>query len=130
MKCNRVAVAIIRDSQDNVLFGLRKDNGKYSNPAGHANKNEDIYHACIRELKEETGLDALDLKIVRVGYKPDKKMMVYIFDVKVDPEQKIDASADPDQEAEIWVYLDPNDIIDQLHVAIEDNWGLQYWANS
>jgi 8-oxo-dGTP pyrophosphatase MutT (NUDIX family) len=130
MKSKRVAVAIVRDENDNVLFGIRKDCGKYVNPSGKAEKGEDIYQACIRELKEETGLDALDLKLVKVGYKTEKKMMVYIFDVKVDRNQKIDPSNDPDEEADVWAYLDPNDIIDQLHVPIEENWGLHYWAKS
>lgn len=130
MKSKRVAVAIVRDKNDNVLFGIRNDCGKYVNPAGKAEKNEDIYQACIRELKEETGLDALDLKLVRVGWKKEKKMMIYIFDVKVDPSQEIDSSKDPDQEASVWAYLDPNEIVDQLYVPIEDNWGLQYWATT
>ena len=130
MKSKRVAVAIIRDKEDNVLFGIRKDSGKYTNPAGGADDGEDIYQACVRELKEETGLDALDLKLVRVGYKSEKKIMVYIFDVKVDPNQKIDVSGDPDEECDVWAYLDPNSIVDELHVPIDDNWGLEYWAKS
>jgi 8-oxo-dGTP pyrophosphatase MutT (NUDIX family) len=130
MKSKRVAVAIIRDEKDNVLFGIRKDCGKYVNPAGKAEESEDIYQACIRELKEETGLDAIDLKLVKVGYKREKNIIVYIFDVKVDLNQKIDPSKYPDKEADIWAYIDPNDIIDHLHVPIEENWGLHYWAKS
>jgi NAD+ diphosphatase len=130
MKTKRVAVAIVRNKEDNVLFGVRKDSGKYTNPAGHANEGEDIHEACLRELKEETGLDATHIKLVRVGYKPEKKVMVYIFDVKVDLDQKIDVSGDPDEECDVWAYLDPNDILDNLHVPVEDNWGLEYWANS
>lgn len=129
-KTKRVAVAIIKDEKDNVLFGIRRDNGRFTNPAGHIEENEDPYHGVVRELKEETGLDATDVKLVRVGYKSHKGIMVYIFDVKVDNNQPIDPSKDPDKECLVWAYLDPNEIIDNLHVNLEENWGLHYWANS
>lgn len=130
MKSKRVAVAIVRDKDDNVLFGIRNDSGKYTTPAGKANKNECIYDAMVRELKEETGLDAVELKLVKVGYRKETDMMIYIFDVKVDPDQKIDPSNDPDKEADIWAYLDPNDTVENLHVPIEYNLGLHHWAKS
>jgi len=130
MKTKRVAVAIIRDENDNVLFGIRNDNGLYTNPGGHLHHGEDPYEGVLRELKEETGLTGHDAKLVRVGFKEKKKMLVYIFDVKVDKNQEIDPSNDPDKEASVWVYMDPNDIVDQLHVEINENWGLEYWCNN
>lgn len=129
-KTQRVAVAIIRDEKDNILYGKRQDNGLYTNPGGHLEKGEDPYEGMIRELKEETGLDSTDIKLVRVGFKPEKKIMVYIFDVKIDHSQPIDASNDPDKECLTWAFTDPNEILDKLHVPLEDNWGLEYWANS
>lgn len=130
MKTNRVAVAIIRDHNDNVLFGIRNDNGLYTNPAGHLNKGEDPFDGCARELREETGLNATDIKLVRAGFKKGKKVLVYIFDVKVDLSQQFDSSNDPDKECDIWAYLDPNEVADQLHVPLEENWGLEYWCNN
>jgi ADP-ribose pyrophosphatase YjhB (NUDIX family) len=126
MKTKRVAVAIITDDNDNVLFGIRNDNNKYTNPGGHLEDNEDPYAGLYREVKEETGLDVIDAKLVRAGFKNGK--LVYIFRAEVDPEQEIDPSKDPDKEADIWAYLNPLDIIDELHVPLEYNWGLEEWA--
>jgi ADP-ribose pyrophosphatase YjhB (NUDIX family) len=130
VKGKRVAVALIRDDQDNVLFGLRNDCGKYTNPGGHLEGDEDAYQGVIREVKEETGLDVIALQLIKVGYRPEKKLMVYVFEVKVDPSQKVDPSNDPDKECDIWAYLDPNDVLDQLHVPVENNFLLECWAKS
>ena len=129
-KPKRVAIALIKDHRDNILFGLRSDSGKFTNPGGHVEDGEDAYCGCVREVKEETGLDVVDIKLAKVSWVTKKKLMVYVFDVKVDPNQEIDPSEDPDKECSIWAYIDPNDIIDQLHVPAEDNILLQYWANS
>jgi 8-oxo-dGTP pyrophosphatase MutT (NUDIX family) len=128
MKSKRVAAALITDDSDNILIGKRNDNGKYTNPAGKANVNEDIYDAMVRELKEETGLDAIDLSIVKV--KKINDMLIYLFKVTVDKNQKIDTSKDPDKECLSWDYIDPNDVVENLHIPLERNVLLQYWANN
>jgi 8-oxo-dGTP pyrophosphatase MutT (NUDIX family) len=126
MKSKRMAVAIVIDENDKVLMGKRNDNGKWTNPGGHLEKGEDPFEGVMRELKEETGLDAIDAKLVRAGLKGDK--LVYIFDVKVDKNQKIDVSGDPDKECDNWTYEDYFDHIKELHVPVESNWGLEYWV--
>lgn len=125
---NRVAMALITDHQDNVLTGIRNDNGKYTVPGGHLYLNEDPYEGLARELKEETGLDAKSMKLIRVTKK--SKMLVYVMKVTVDPDQQIDASNDPDKECDNWFYLDPNETVDQLHVDLPDNTVLQAWIDS
>lgn len=129
-KTKRVSIALIRDHKDDILFGLRGDVNKFTNPGGHLEEGECPYAGCVRELKEETGLDAVDIKMAKVSYVKEKNIMVYVFEVKIDPDQKIDPSEDPDKECAIWAYMDPNDIVDQLHVPLEDNVVLKYWANS
>lgn len=125
---NRIAIALICDASDNVLMGQRNDSGKYTCPGGHLEKGEDAYEGMVRELKEEAGLDAKNLKIVRCTKAGDK--ILYLFKVEIDPTQAIDTSGDPDQECQVWLYIDPNEVRDDLHVPIERNIALQYWINS
>jgi len=127
-KSKRVAVAYITDSQDNILMGKRNDNGLWSQPGGHIEVGECPYMGMARELKEEAGLDALDMKIV--ACKMVGNMLIYLFKCKVDPNQKIDTSNDPDKEFDNLEYIDPNDVREELHVPIERNVTLHYWINS
>ena len=125
---NRVAIALIVDQNDCILMGKRNDSGKWTLPAGHLKVSEDPYEGAIRELKEETGLDALDAKIAKVC-KVDGKMF-YLFCIKIDPTQAIDSSGDPDKECDSWHYMDPNEVKDGMIIPIEDNIAIQYWINS
>lgn len=122
---NRAAMSLICDDNDNVLMGIRNDNGKYTMPGGHLEIGEDPFEGMAREIKEETGLDAKEMKIARV--KKKEHILVYVMKVTVDPEQKIDTSGDPDKECDNWFYIDPNDVIDDLHVPLEDNTVLKAW---
>jgi len=125
---NRVAMALICDHKGDVLTGIRNDNGKYTVPGGHLNKGEDPFEGVARELKEESGLDAKSMKIVKVTKKG--KMLVYVMKVEIDPNQEVDATQDPDQECDTWFFMDPNETVHNLHVDLEDNTVLQAWMES
>ena len=126
----RIAINIIIDSQDDILMGRRNGSGLFTNPGGHAEDGEDIHCAAMRELKEETGLDATCIKLVKVHFVKEKSLMLYVFETKVDPNQEIDATNDPDNEVDYWQYVDPNSIKKELHVPLEQNVALKWWANS
>lgn len=125
---NRVAMALICDDSDNVLMGIRNDNGKYTVPGGHLNIGEDPFEGMARELKEETGLDAEQMKIARVTKKG--KYLVYVIKVQINPEQAVDTSGDPDEECDTWFYIDPNSVVEELHMPLEKNTVLQTWMDS
>jgi len=110
-------------------MGKRNDSKKWCAPAGRAEGKEDIHLAAVRELKEETGLDAVEIKLVHVEYNPKKRIMLYLFKIIVDSNQKIDMSGDPDEEFSEIEYIDPNDVIDQLSVPADDNVAIKYWIN-
>lgn len=127
-KTKRVAVCLIRDWKDDVLMGKRNDNSKFTQPGGHLDKGECPYQGAIRELKEETGLDATDIKLVKVI--KNGSVLVYGFEVKVDLDQEVDCTQDPDNECDSWDYLDPNDVCEELHVPVERNVLLKYWMDN
>lgn len=65
-----VAVVFLKDGK--ALFakrGIEPNKGKYDFPGGFVDYNEDIYDACVREIKEETTVDVKvsDLTLV-TGY--------------------------------------------------------------
>ena len=93
-KTKRVACCLLRDWKDDILMGKRNDNGLYTQPGGHLDKGECPYVGAIRELKEETGLDATDTKLVKVC--KNDKIMLYVFEMSVSSDQEVDVSGDPD----------------------------------
>ena len=129
-KSRRVCIALITDDHENVLMGKRNDNDRWANPGGHAHPKEDPHHSIVRELKEETGLDAQDVKLVGSNWDKERNLIIYLFKVTVDPKQMIDTSQDPDKEFDDLHYMNPNDIAEELHVPIERNIALQYWIKS
>ena len=127
-KTKRVACCLLRDWKDDILMGKRNDNNLFTQPGGHLDKGECPYMGAIRELKEETGLDATDTQLVKVC--KNENIMVYVFEMKVNPNQKIDVSGDPDKECDSWEYMDPNDVKEQLHIPLDKNAVLKYWIEN
>lgn len=125
-KTKRFAVAYIKDNKDNLLMGKRNDSGKWTNSAGGLYAKECPFEGMARELKEETGLDAKSMKLLKVG-KKDGNSIIYLFEVIIDPNQAIDPSKDPDDECAHWEYIDPIEIIDDLHIPLSENWAIQHW---
>lgn len=69
---NRVSKVII--TKNNKILLLQKKNGKYELPGGHIEVGESAINGAKREVKEETGLDVINLKQItsnnsRVLYK-------------------------------------------------------------
>lgn len=127
-RTKRVACCLVRDWKDDLLMGKRNDNGKWTQPGGHLDKGECPFMGAIRELKEETGLDATDTQLVKVC--KNGPVMVYVFEMKVNSDQEVDVSGDPDKECDAWEYTDPNEVSEELHVPIEHNAVLKYWMEN
>lgn len=127
-KSKRIAIGLIVNDKDKILMGKRNDTDKWTVPAGHIEKGECPFVGMARELKEETGLDAENIKLVKAGFKDD--MLLYLFKVEVDEKQEVDTSNDPDNECNDWTYEDPFDHIEELHIPAEKNWALKYWAEN
>jgi 8-oxo-dGTP pyrophosphatase MutT (NUDIX family) len=125
-KSNRIAIGVIINEENKMLMGKRNDTNKWTVPAGHIEENECPFVGMGRELKEETGLDAKDIKMIKAGF--EDGLLLYLFEIKIDSEQKIDTSNDPDNECKDWTYEDPFDHIYELHIPAPKNWALKHWA--
>ena len=78
---------MIEDENGKILVEDKVDpNWKgISFPGGHLLSNESIVHSAIREVKEETGLDIKDLKLVGVNnnVSPNfNRYLVFLFKTK------------------------------------------------
>jgi mutator protein MutT len=127
-KSKRIAIALIVNDQDNILMGKRNDTDKWTVPAGKIEKGECPFVGMARELKEETGLDAKNIQMLKCEFKKD--MLFYLFKVEVNEDQEVDCSKDPDKECDNFTYEDPFDHLDELHVPAEINIAIKYWACS
>lgn len=68
---------IIENNLGQILFITRLDNGKLGIPAGGLEENEMIEECIIREVKEETGLEILDLELIGLSSNPKNETVEY-----------------------------------------------------
>jgi len=73
------AFAIIFDENGNVLLSHRRDIDAWNLPGGGVETRELPNEAVIREVKEETGLDVVILRLVGVYGKVDKDEIIFAF---------------------------------------------------
>ncbi len=65
---NRAAAIIIQNGTLLVIHRLKPGQDYYILPGGGVELDESFQEACIREVKEETGLDVLHLQLVHRYY--------------------------------------------------------------
>lgn len=127
-KSKRIAISYIVNEKDELLMGKRQDCQKWTTASGHIEEGEDAYVGMIRELKEETDLDVESIKLVKVVWEKHKKLLLYLFEIKTSGE--VDASNDPDEEFGEIKFVDPIEVIDELHVPCEENIAIKYWFDN
>jgi 8-oxo-dGTP diphosphatase len=77
------AFAIIFNENGQVLLSHRRDMDAWNLPGGGVESRELPSEAVIREVKEETGLDAVIERLVGVYGKADKDELVFAFVCRV-----------------------------------------------
>ena len=65
--------AVIFDRRrERILLTRRTDNGLWCLPGGGADPGEDVAETCLREIREETGLEARIVRLVGVYSSPHR----------------------------------------------------------
>ncbi len=102
-----VTVAVV--SGENILFGQRRDSLLWTLPGGGKRGDESPYQAAVRELFEETGLRAVQLRNIGMSIN-DQGTMVHCFVYEINTDQPgaldITAAKDPDMEVLQWEWVD------------------------
>jgi len=73
------AFAIISDEDNKVLLCHRRDYNLWNLPGGTVEKNEAPWDTVIREIYEETGLDAKIKRLAGIYSKPEKNELVFSY---------------------------------------------------
>ena len=68
--------AYVRDAEGRVLLGQRSDTGKWALVCGIVEPGEEPADTAVREIKEETGIDAVVTDMVAV--KSNDRVITYI----------------------------------------------------
>lgn len=125
-RAKAVAVVGVFDPKGRMLWGKRRDNGRWTTPAGHLEGGERPHAGACRELYEESGLS------------PDEPLR-HVSSAKGGPNDELDIHTfttvasgtpttenDPDAEIVTWKWVDvknglPDDIAKNLHVPKDKN---------
>jgi 8-oxo-dGTP diphosphatase len=81
------AAALVRDDEDGILLvkrGVQPGKGKWALPSGFIEIEETPEEACLRELKEETGLEGKILRLIGVYTQKSqvyKKVLIIGYEV-------------------------------------------------
>jgi 8-oxo-dGTP diphosphatase len=75
--------AIIFDEQQRVLLCHRRDYDFWNLPGGGLEAGESPWQGCIREVREEVGLEVEVERLAGVYSKPDKGEIVFTFVCRV-----------------------------------------------
>jgi ADP-ribose pyrophosphatase YjhB (NUDIX family) len=113
------SVAVI--DGDKILFGLRRDNKRWTLPGGHLNENEHPDTGALRELKEEANI--VPKNIHKLGSKEivcEDGIKRHIHAYVAFGSSKATNKNDPDKEMKKWEWVEMNsdkllEILKNLH---------------
>lgn len=80
--CELTMLCLVRRGNEILLQNrVKKDWQGYTLPGGHVEPGESIVEACIREMKEETGLDVFDVRLCGIKQFPIEvgRYLVFLF---------------------------------------------------
>ncbi|MEM7103318.1 MAG: NUDIX domain-containing protein [Bacteroidota bacterium] len=68
---------IIENEKGEILFVRKTDRDRLALPAGGFEENEDIETCIKREVKEETGIELLQLEVIGISTRPAQEIVHY-----------------------------------------------------
>lgn len=66
------SAVIFDNKEEKVLLTRRTDNNQWCLPSGRVEPGESVTETCLRELREETGLDGKIMKLIGVYSNPNQ----------------------------------------------------------
>lgn len=118
----RCVVALIPGEGKKLLMGKRRDTKKWTCVAGHLEDQETAMEGLVREVKEESGLEVIEAKLVDTTLN-QAGSLIYTFLVKASG--TVDTSGDPDKEFDSLHFVDPK--TKDLHVPYDKSSAMQWW---
>lgn len=105
----QVASIAVFDAAGRMLWGRRRDSGKWTTPGGHLNAGESPVDGAVRELKEETGIAVAASSLQAVGsIQVADDLVVHAFRLDTEaitPGRSFAYDDDPDAEVSEWVWI-------------------------
>jgi 8-oxo-dGTP pyrophosphatase MutT (NUDIX family) len=107
---HRVASVVVR-AGNRVLLGKRRDTGRWTLPSGHADVDESMPEAAVRELWEEAGLRVSLEMLTFLGREKRRNrsgewMEAFVFEVELAEEASTTTAHDPDEEVSEWAWFE------------------------
>jgi 8-oxo-dGTP pyrophosphatase MutT (NUDIX family) len=104
-------VIVFSKDKKKILLGKRREDGKWTSPAGGAEIGETPKQTAIREAFEEANLKLTesDLKELPSCVAGNEKP-IFLFYTLLDPSQKISTQNDPDREVPAWKWFNLDSI--------------------
>lgn len=122
---SRAATVIVRNKDGHILMGPTHKDGRWTLPGGKVEDKESMHQGALRELHEETGIEASKLRYLGsrlVESEKGKNTHVAMYEHNMKDGVKPTAKKDPDKEVKSWKWFDtkdglPKDVLGNLKHA-------------